>query len=59
MKVKIGDTIYDAEDQPIMIILSEGEQTQITNMAPGCTKYCQYNEDIDPKYIEKWMEQDT
>lgn len=40
MKVKIGNTIYDANDQPIMVILSEEDKRNISNMYEECTKYC-------------------
>jgi len=42
MKVKIGDTIYDAEDQPIMVILSDKDKENISNMLEANTKYCCY-----------------
>jgi len=32
MKVKIGDVIFNSEDQPIMLILDEKERGFITNM---------------------------
>ena len=40
MKVKIGNTIYDAEDQPVMIILSDEDKENISNMPETNTKYC-------------------
>ena len=48
MKVKIGNKIYDAEKEPIMIIINKAEKQQITNMHPDATKYCQY------PYAEEW-----
>jgi len=32
MKVKIGDTWYDSNEQPICIQISEGEQSQIADL---------------------------
>ena len=32
MRVKVGDTWYDAKDQPICIQMSEGDQRNIANM---------------------------
>jgi len=55
MKVKIGNTIYDAEDEPIMVILSESDKKNITNMHPDCTKYCQYPEQHSEQEIEAFM----
>jgi len=42
MKVKIGNTIYDSEREPIMIILSQEEKKHIANMTPEATKYCSF-----------------
>jgi hypothetical protein len=62
MKVKIGDKVYDGEEQPVMIIVNDGERKQIANMAPGCTKYCSYPCDSrwtvnDYEKIKEWMEE--
>jgi hypothetical protein len=42
MKVKIGNTVYSAEDQPVMVILSEADKANIAKMLPECTRYCAY-----------------
>lgn len=42
MKVKVGDKIYDGNNEPIMVILSKGEKEQIAKMHPNATKYCVY-----------------
>jgi len=55
MKVKIGNTIYDSEEEPIMVILSQKDKENIKNMAPYCTKYCSYPIPTDREYIEKFM----
>lgn len=60
MKVKVGDKIYDGENEPVMVILSEGEKEQITKMSPEATKYCVYpftNEWTANDYekIKNWM----
>ena len=39
MKVKIGDIIYDSEDQPIMLILGEDDKYNIETMREGESKY--------------------
>lgn len=54
MRVKIGDKIYNAGDQPIMVILNNGEIEQISNMTG--TKYCQFPKGTEPDKIKKWME---
>jgi hypothetical protein len=55
MKVKIGDKIYNSDEQPIMIILSDKDKENITNMDKNCTKYCCFSDDIDLKKIENFM----
>ena len=34
MKVKIGDKIYDSEQEPIMVILNDADKNNIKNMLP-------------------------
>ncbi len=55
MKVKIGNKIYDAEIQPLMIILEGNDKANIANMPPNATKYCSYPDNCDDKAILKWM----
>jgi hypothetical protein len=42
MRVKIGDHIYDANLEPIMLILSDAEKEQIASMEASAHRYCQY-----------------
>ena len=57
MFVKIGDTIYDANDQPIMLILTNEERQQIADMDPDSQgKYCQFPAGSDQSEIEQFME---
>lgn len=63
MKCKIGDTIYDGEEQPVMVILTPTEREQITAMGPEATRYCTYPDtpewtDNEYKKIKEWMEVD-
>lgn len=55
MKVKIGEKIYDAEDQPIMLILSETDKKNIGNMHLDATKYCVFSENYDLGKIKEFM----
>lgn len=57
MKVKIGDTTYDSNNEPIMIITTEDEREHIYNMNGSC--YCSYpnNEKYTYEYITKWMKE--
>lgn len=42
MRVKIGDTIYDSNKEPVMLILSDQDKELIANMAEDNSKYCSY-----------------
>ena len=60
MKVKVGDRIYDGKNEPVMVILSEGEKKQIAEMPPGITRYCVYPDHGDltannHKKLKAWM----
>lgn len=55
MKVKIGDRTYDGDVEPIMIILSDADKENITNMNVSCTKYCVYPDDYQGD-IDEFME---
>ncbi len=56
MKIKVGDKIYDAEDERIMVILSDWDKENITNMLPECHKYASWPEGtFTPEEISEWM----
>lgn len=55
MKVKIGDKVYDGETEPVMVILSEQDKLNISNMLPDNTKYCSYPDDYTQEDIKRWM----
>jgi hypothetical protein len=55
MKVKIGDNIYDSDEQPIMLIMSQREKNLISHMCPSDTKFCVYPEDMNEGVIIKFM----
>lgn len=57
MRVKVGDTIYNAKDEPVMVILSEMDKQNIANMLPEATKYCGYPEGTDRGFIAEWMDE--
>ncbi len=56
MKVKVGDTIYDSERTPIMVIFSDKEMEHVKNMSPTDRRYA-----VFPKLFgttndrKKWM----
>jgi hypothetical protein len=49
MKVKVGDKIYDGEQEPVMVILTDQDKKNIEDMYPHCAKYCVFPD------IEKWV----
>ena len=55
MKVKIGNTLYDSKDQPIMVILSEQDKENIKNMMSEMHKYCCYPDNMKIEDIYKFM----
>lgn len=56
MKVKIGNTIYDAKDQPVMVIFSDLDKKNIANMLPECTKYaCWPDDERSIQQMFHWM----
>jgi len=57
MRVKVGDTWYDAEDTPIMVELTQTDKSNISNMKTDAFKYCSYPDEQDPKVIEAWMKE--
>lgn len=60
MKVKIGSTLYDSEVEPIMLILSAEDKSNISNMLPQATKYCSFPGEegsiFSEEYITNFME---
>lgn len=64
MRVKIGDTIFDAENEPIMLIFDTDDERktvgrQISEMPdePGkVRKYVQYPECAEIGYVTRFMQ---
>ena len=42
MRVKIGEAIYDSENEPLMVILSAADKENIRNMMPEATCYASF-----------------
>jgi len=57
MKVKIGSTVYDSDEQPIMLILPGAEKQLIANMAPDAHKFCVYPKGSAEEDIKHFMEE--
>lgn len=56
MKVKIGDTIYNPEDQPIMLILDPIDRLNIQAMRPEANLFTSYPKSITKEELEKFMD---
>jgi len=52
MKIKVGNTIYDGNIEPVMVILSDEDKENISNMTENAYCYCAFPDD------EKWQEND-
>ena len=55
MKVKIGDTTYDSNNQPIMLILSDRDKENIRKMDPEAMKYAEFPKGYTKEEAEEWM----
>jgi hypothetical protein len=58
MKVKIGDTVYDGAEEPVMVILSPEDKQNIASMLPDATKYCSYPDSMSDEDAVKFMQND-
>ena len=59
MKVKVKDTIYDGNIEPVMIILSKADKRNIANMPADKTRYCSFPKGMARQYnIHQWMRED-
>jgi len=54
MKVKIGETVYNSEETPIMIIVNDEEKELIVNMGES-DRFCSFPHDIDSKTMVEFM----
>ena len=55
MMVKIRDKYYDPNKEPIMIILTEQDKNNISNMSPDATKYCCFPHDMEEEDVFEFM----
>jgi len=55
MRVKIGDTWYDANTMPILVEFTGKDKENIAKMDPKATKYYVYPDTVKPKEIRAWM----
>ncbi|MEJ1412794.1 MAG: hypothetical protein RPU90_04345 [Candidatus Sedimenticola sp. (ex Thyasira tokunagai)] len=56
MKVKIGNNVYDGNEQPVMVILTDQDKENIKNMAPESPKYATFPDEWGSKdEMLNWM----
>jgi len=55
MKIKIKDTIYNASEEPIMVILTKKDKENIANMLPEATKYAGAPDTFGEQELKEWM----
>jgi len=64
MKVKIGDKICDANEEPIMLIFENEMQKisvaqHLTNMPEEARRYCMFPDDMNQDVIKEFMKIDS
>jgi hypothetical protein len=55
MKVKIGDKVYDANKEPIMLILDEADKNNIANMHTDNYKYTAFPSEMNIDEVKNFM----
>ena len=55
MRVKVGDKIYNGDEEPVMVILSDRDKYNISHMSPEATKYLSYPEQMSEKEALEFM----
>lgn len=55
MQVKIGDKIYDSNEQPILLILEKEDKENISSMIDNNFKYCSFPEKYPIDKIKEFM----
>jgi pyruvate/2-oxoacid:ferredoxin oxidoreductase alpha subunit len=58
LKVKIGNTIYDSTQTPIMIIFDKEEIQHMQNIPENNHKYCSFPDDSKDEDIDEFMRVD-
>ena len=53
MKVKVGKQVFDAAQEPVMLILTPEDRANIAGMAPEATKYAAFPDTADSKEIDR------
>lgn len=59
MKVKVGDKVYDSENEPVMVILSDRDKVNIASMADTYSKYACFPSDFPDEEVSTWMHEEV
>lgn len=55
MKIKVGDKVFNSDDQPIMVILEDYEKELIQQMSPKNARLCVFPEGHSTEEIQAFM----
>lgn len=55
MKVKIGNKVYDANEEPVMLILDDVDKKNISNMHPDKNKFVAFPDGMDIDKVREFM----
>lgn len=58
MIVKIGEKIFDSKDEPIMIVVQEGDKHNLYILKDNEFRLCFHSGDVDEKELEEFMKLD-
>ncbi len=58
MKFYINDEIVTTNTMPLVVVLTDKDKENISNMHPDCNVYCSYDPDIhNPDAVGKMMDE--
>lgn len=56
MKVKVGGTFFDSSVTPVMVVLSQEDKDNISNMSPEASRYASFPDDFGTSFdMVEWM----
>ena len=56
MKVIMGDSIHDSNEEPIVLIFTLKDRQNISNMAMSATSFFTYPDTMEWKDVVKWAD---
>ena len=56
MKVVIGDTVYDPNEIPILLILEDEDKANIADMEETARNFCSYPGGTPIRDVQEWMQ---